>query len=147
MASLSRTLQTVALLCLLSGLGVSDTQVQQGDCILVVEDEVKVDVDVVHNGHTYQDVEVVISDTYRGYKCKQGSSSTCDSTHIKAQSFHVTPSQDTLNEAKTYAVCKPQNVVEVTETATVTVGGSQVDVTLEWSNITSCTCHRFAAGS
>lgn len=109
----------------------------------MVEDEVRENIDVVHNGQTYQDVEVVISGTYRGYKCKQATSPVCKSTHQKAQTFAISSSGFTLNEWQINAICRPENVVEITETATVSVGGSQVDVTLEWSNITSCTCYRF----
>lgn len=148
MVSVLNLLQALTLLCVLSSPGLSDTTVQQGKCVLVVEDEVREKIDVVHNGQTYEDVDVVISNTYRGYRCKQAyNSPVCTSTHLKAQSFAATPSMATYNEAKTHAICIPDDTEEIEETTTVSVGGSQVEVTVQWSNITSCTCHRFAASS
>lgn len=115
----------------------------QGSCKITTEDDVTFTTDIEYNGVTYYDYQISISNTKRGYQCKQGSSK-CKGMHMKAQGFYssVQNANNDIKVPQSYSkrMCRPDTTNTVTQTVDVTLGGTPTQVTVEWSNITKCTC-------
>ena len=144
MKLLQNAICVTLLVCCLSVFVRSDTSTSQdgGKCQLVTEDGFTFTTSVTHNGVTYHDVVISVTDS-RGYKCKQASGTTkyCVSSHRKDSPFYVNSAlTTTLSEKKKISICLPSAHNTVTKTVDVELGGSMVSVTAEWQNITACEC-------
>lgn len=134
-----------ALLCLLWGFQTHSitTSMSGGRCRLESQYPTEFEIDIEHNGQTYTDQTITINE-YRGYKCRQSlsseSSNFCHSSRTLPSSFSVDTNGGTYQGTTTKRMCAPQNTTTVTRTVSVNVGQSTVSVTVEWSNITNCTC-------
>lgn len=135
------------LLCLLWGFqsnGITTSQ-HGGRCRLESQYPTEFTVDVVHNGQTYPDRTVTIYE-YRGYKCRQTysseSSKSCASLKLLPSSFNINTDGDTYQGLHLKKMCRPTNTTDVTRTVSVNLGGNAgtTSVTVEWSNITECSC-------
>lgn len=141
-----------ALLCLLWGFqsnGITTSQ-HSGRCQLESQYPTEFQVDIVKNGQTYEDQTVTIYE-YRGYKCRQTSSSegsnSCKTLKLVGSSFNINTDGDPYVGLHLKRMCRPKTTVDVTRTVTVDLGGNAgtASVTVEWSNITECSCSTFFA--
>ena len=151
---LCRLLFATLLLCMLwTSITSTTTHTNQhyDRCTLLTENQVILVTDVVHNGNTYQGVNITIPNTYRGYKCRQNtavSGYNCVSSHRKAQPGFVTYSSGGhLSEKSSTRMCRPSTYTAVHKTVQVTLtddnGNSfSHNVYVTFSNITECECSK-----
>lgn len=139
-----------ALLCLLWGFqsnGITTSQ-HGGRCQLESEFPTEFKVDVVKNGVTYPDQTITINE-YRGYKCRQSYSTEgnkfCETLKLLKSSFNINTDGDTYQGLHLKKMCRPKTTVDVSHTVSVDLGGNAgtASVTVEWSNITECSCSNF----
>ena len=146
MASLRYALScSLVLLSLLNLHSAANTYTHNADgCQLVTEDQVEFEAVATYNGNQY--TVTITLDEYRGYRCRQSTSTAsgethrCKNTHLKAQTFPVNSAGDTEPLREETYMCRPSTTVDVTQTVTLTLGGASVEKTVEWSNITACEC-------
>ena len=116
----------------------------QSSCKIVSETGITFTTDITHNGVTYHNYQISIPNVQRGYRCKQGDSSKCKAMHNKAQGFSssVADANADIQVAQNYTrrMCRPTTMNTVQHQVDVTLGGSTVQVTAEWSDITACGC-------